>query len=257
MTIEDNNLKMAFIVPYRDRAEHKHFFEIYIKYILEDYDPSSYVLLYIQQDDKLSFNRGAMKNIGFLYIKQAYPENYKNITLVFNDVDTLPYRKNLLDYETEEGTIKHFFGFTFALGGIFSIKGSDFEKIDGFPNYWQWGFEDNVINKRALEYNIKIDRSQFYKVGTHKILHFCDAMNKLMNRNTLQNQFDKNFKEKDGISKLQNVNFEKDKENIVHVTHFEGLYSPTNDEVINYPLSNGSKIINPNRRKSNKTLLFL
>jgi len=252
------NLKLAFIIPYRERNEHKHFFERYMKYILEDYDSSKYVILYIQQDDDLPFNRGAMKNIGFLYIKQFYPKNYTNITLVFNDIDTLPYCKNLLDYDTVDGKIKHFFGFTFALGGIFSIKGSDFEKIDGFPNYWQWGFEDNVINKRALENNIEVNRDQFYKVGSHKILHFCDATNKLMSRNVLKKQFDKNYAEKDGISKLKNVKFsEKDEENIVHVTHFEGLYGDTSEEVINYPLSNGSKIINPERRKQTKKLLFL
>ena len=77
MTSTTSTVKIAFIVPYRNREEHKHFFETYIKYILEDHDSSSYVILYIHQNDERPFNRGAMKNIGFLYLKHAYPENTK------------------------------------------------------------------------------------------------------------------------------------------------------------------------------------
>lgn len=252
----ETTLKIAFIIPYRQREEHKHFFEKYMKYVLEDYDPLSYAILFIHQDNELPFNRGAMKNAGFLYIKRLYPEQYKEITLVFHDVDTLPYRKNLLDYETEKGKIKHFFGFTFALGGIFSIKGSDFEKIDGFPNYWQWGFEDNVIQKRALEHKLQIDRTNFYKIGSHQILHFCDAIHKVLNRGVLENQFDKKYKETDGLSKLKNVKFNKEQD-MVHVTNFETFYSCQNEELINYPVSNGSKITPPKHKKSTNTLLFL
>lgn len=253
-----SSIKMAFIVPYRNREEHKHFFEKYMKYIVEDYEPSSYVILYIHQDNDLPFNRGAMKNIGFLYIKQTYPTQYRNITLIFNDIDTIPYRKNLLDYETEEGKIKHFFGFTFALGGIFSIKGGDFEKIDGFPNYWQWGFEDNVIYKRAVENKIQVDRSNFYKIGCHQILHFCDAMRKLLDRSILDKQFDQKYKEVDGLSKLQNVKFQKDGENMINVSAFETYYDHKNKDLVSYLVSNGSKIQNPKKQQNmNKTLLFL
>ena len=250
-------IKLAFIIPYRDREEHKHFFDRYMKYILEDFEPSSYIILYVHQDDDRPFNRGAMKNIGFLYIKQTYPMQYKNITLVFNDIDTIPYCKNLLNYETEEGKIKHFFGFTFALGGIFSIKGGDFEKINGFPNYWQWGFEDNVIYKRAVEYGIKVDRSNFYKIGCHEILHFCDAMRKLIDRTVLDTQFDKKYKEVDGLSKLKNVKFEKNDENMINVSKFETYYDHNNKDLMNYHIASGSKIQNPKKQNSNKTLLFL
>lgn len=257
-TESDSAIKMVFIVPYRDRKEHKHFFERYMKYITEDFEPSSYLLLYIQQSNDLPFNRGAMKNIGFLYIKERYPTQYKNITIIFNDIDTVPYCKNLIDYETEPGIIKHFFGFKFALGGIFSIKGSDFEKIDGFPNYWQWGFEDNVIYKRAIDSEVDVDRSNFYQIGSHKILHFCDAMHKIMDKNILETQFDKKYKEIDGLSKLQNVKFEKNDENIVNVLQFDTYYDYKNNNLFNYQLTNGSKIPNPKKNKNrNKTLLFL
>tara|TARA_B100001093_G_C26749555_1_gene980470 strand:- start:737 stop:1459 length:723 start_codon:yes stop_codon:yes gene_type:complete len=154
---------------------------VYIKYLLEDIPKENYEIFFVHQNDKRPFNRGAMKNIGFLAIKKKYPENYKNFTFVFNDIDTLPCRKNLLQYETKHGTIKHFYGFKFALGGIFSITGADFEKCNGFPNFWGWGLEDNALNRRAIENNILIDRSNFYTIGTFEILQVLDKPMRLIN----------------------------------------------------------------------------
>ena len=166
--------KIIFLIPYRDRMQHKIHFQVYMKYIMEDYNEKDYKIYFVHQCDNRNFNRGAMKNIGFIAIKNKYPNHYKNITLVFNDVDTMPYTKNLLNYQTNIGTIKHFFGFTFALGGIVSITGYDFELIGGFPNLWAWGLEDNTLNNRAKKYNIKIDRSVFYKILDPNILYYLD-----------------------------------------------------------------------------------
>ena len=131
--------KIIFIVPYRNRVEHKQLFTKYMEFIMEDYKKEEFETYFVHQCDSRPFNRGAMKNIGFLAMCKKYPNDYKNITFVFHDVDTLPYTKNLLPYETTVGIVKHFYGFNFALGGIFSIIGSDFEKTGGFPNFWAWG----------------------------------------------------------------------------------------------------------------------
>ena len=154
--------KIIFIVPYRDREIHLDIFKKQMVKVMEDYSNNDYQILYIHQCDQRNFNRGGMKNIGFLFIKDKYPNNYKDITFVFNDVDTMPKRKNMIQYETTHRKIKHFYGYNYTLGGIVSIKGSDFEKLNGFPNYWAWGYEDNALQQRAKYNNIFIDRSEFY-----------------------------------------------------------------------------------------------
>ena len=125
--------KIVFIVPYRNRPQQRYFFSLYMKSILaitQDYE-----IYFSHQCDVRTFNRGAVKNIGFLAVKKKYPQHYKHMTFVFNDIDTVPY-SNILDYETKTGVVKHFYGFKYALGGIVSITGQDFENSNGYANFW-------------------------------------------------------------------------------------------------------------------------
>ena len=188
-----------------------------MEYILEDYKKEDYEIYFSHQFDLRPFNRGAMKNIGFLAMKQKYPNDYKNITFVFHDVDTMPYKKNLLNYETTPGIIKHFYGYEFALGGIFSIKGKDFEQINGFPNMWGWSMEDNIIQQRALKHGLMIDRNNFFKLGARSILQFTDGINKIINKKEIANFLNNDYPH--GLSSITNLTFEESGE-FINVKNF-------------------------------------
>jgi hypothetical protein len=166
-----------FIIPYRNRKEQKFFFTNQMSFILEG--QTDYEIYFVHQSDNRSFNRGATKNIGFLAMKDKYPNDYQNITFIFNDVDTVPFHK-IFDYVTEPGTVKHYYGFEYALGGIVVINGGDFEKINGYPNFWGWGMEDACLQKRCDMHNLVIDRSQFYKIGSPEILQLFDGVSRLI-----------------------------------------------------------------------------
>lgn len=158
-----------FIVPYRNRHTHL------IKFInrMNDYlkDEKEWEIYFAHQCDNRPFNRGAMKNIGFIAIKKKYPEDYGDITFIFHDIDTWPATNGLLNYDTTDGIVKHYYGYEFALGGMFSIKGKDFEKTLGFPNFWGWGLEDNVIQDRCKALNLIIDRTNFFPISDKINIH--------------------------------------------------------------------------------------
>ena len=215
--------KFIFIIPYRDRKEHKEFFTVYIKHVLEDIPKTDYEIYFVEQKNTLPFNRGAMKNIGFLAIKYKYPNDYKNITFVFNDVDTLPYSKNIIDYETTPGIVKHFYGFKFALGGIFSIRGEDFERTNGFPNFWSWGGEDNYMQKRVEYVGLYIDRSLFFNILDKNILQLCDGVKRLICRKEAATVV--NMTTTDGLVTIRNLNYEF-KDEYINVYNFQTVRDP-------------------------------
>jgi hypothetical protein len=179
MTTELKVPKRIFIVPYRNRVQHKFFFSKYMSFILEDKD--DYEIYFSHQCDARTFNRGAVKNIGFIAARNKYPEHYKDITFIFNDVDTIPFYK-IFDYETTHGNVKHYYGFKYALGGIVVMKGADFERTNGFPGFWGWGMEDNVLQKRCEAVGLNIDRSLFYNIGSPEILQLFDGISRIISK---------------------------------------------------------------------------
>jgi len=239
--------KRIFIVPYRNRREQKFFFSHQMTFILGDAD--DYEIYFVHQCDNRNFNRGATKNIGFLAMKEKYPNDYKDINFIFNDVDTLPFHK-LFDYETTHGVIKHYYGFTTALGGIVVIRGGDFERINGYPNYWGWGMEDACLEKRSSFMKIQIDRSQFYTIGSPEILQLFDGVSRMVSRKDPFRM--KNDNGVDGIRSIKNLVYTIDEKSlnpndnvymvenpriqVVNVTHFTTLVDANADIYHDYDL---------------------
>lgn len=164
-------MERIFIVPYRDKIKEMKELNEYLEKLfkLKNWNSENTDVIFSHQNDKRMFNRGAVKNIAFLYAKETY-DNYKDIDFIFNDIDIFPNGNIEIPYKTEKGVVSHYYGFLNTLGGIFVIKGVDFEKSKGFPNFWAWGWEDNEILKRCLNNNINIDRSIFYPF-CHKEIH--------------------------------------------------------------------------------------
>ena len=200
--------------------------------------------------DNRSFNRGAMKNIGFLYVREKYPETYKEITLVFNDVDTMPKQKNI-DYETTKGVIKHFYGFQFTLGGIVSIKAGDFEMLNGFPNFWAWGYEDNVLQKRAKEKLLNIDRSVFYEIGSKEFIHMKDEEIKPVNKEEYMLY---RLNSKEGYNNIYNLEYYMTDEGFLNVNRFETGRDENKNVTKNHILAKGNKPFS--RRNPSMNMMF-
>lgn len=215
--------KRIFIVPYRNRLEHKFFFSKQMSFILEN--EKDYEIYFSHQCDNRNFNRGATKNIGFLAMKDKYPDDYKNITFIFNDVDTLPFHK-IFDYQTKKGIVKHYYGFEFALGGIVVIKGEDFESINGYPNFWGWGNEDTVLQKRCISNGVRIDRSQFYKIGSPEILQLFDGVSRLVTPS--EDKMKTNDNGLDGLTSVRRLTFSIDSDSMNPV---DNKYTVDNERI--------------------------
>ena len=256
--------KRVFIVPYRNRIQHKFFFSKYMSFILET--DEDYEIYFTHQCDARTFNRGAIKDIGFMAVKNKYPQHYKDITFIFNDVDTIPFTK-IFDYETTHGVVKHYYGFKYALGGIVVMKGSDFEKTNGFPCYWGWGMEDNALQKRCEAVGLKIDRSVFYNIGSPEILQLFDGISRIISKkDPWRGENDNGV---DGLRTISQLKYTVDEKSenpndniftvhnnkimFINVTTFLTHITFGSEEYYNYDLREPKrKIINPDKIKETR-----
>ena len=72
---------LIFIVPFRNRGSQLNVFLNHMKWLLEG---KEYEIIISHQNDKRFFNRGAMKNLGFMYAREKYPNDYKFICTCMN-----------------------------------------------------------------------------------------------------------------------------------------------------------------------------
>ena len=260
--------KRVFIVPYRNRVQQKFFFSKYMSFILEDSD--DYEIYFSHQCDARTFNRGGTKDIGFIAVQNKYPNHYKDITFIFNDIDTIPFNK-IFDYQTSHGIVKHYYGFKYALGGIVVMKGSDFEKINGFPCFWGWGMEDNALQKRCDRAGLTVDRSTFYNIGSPEMLQLFDGISRIISKkDPWRGEHDNGIDGLRTITQLKyNINDKSENPNdnifavhnprifFINISTFLTHVPFGSEEYYNYDLREPKrKIINPDKiRETKKTVV--
>lgn len=146
--------KTILIVPYRDREKHLDYFlsKSYPK--INDLIQNLEIII-VEQAAGNNFNRGATINIGYLHYND--PNNY----YITQDVDTNPNKISLPYYaqELKDDEFLSIYSYVSTVGGIAKFKGSDFVKVNGFPNdFWGWGNEDADFMNRIYHYNCNVTR---------------------------------------------------------------------------------------------------
>lgn len=148
-------MKGVFIVPYRNRFEHRCEFVLHMR---TNY-PEIPIKIIEQADDK-PFNRGKLLNIGFLLNDYDY--------YIFHDVDMIPEN---VDYSEPRGRPLHLateveqFNYTMPypeyFGGVVLFTKQQFSFINGYTNLlYGWGLEDDVMRRDLHWKGIKIDRKK-------------------------------------------------------------------------------------------------
>jgi hypothetical protein len=178
---------MNFIIPYRNRKEH---LDEFIKRFTEmNIDAHFYI---IHQMNPGEFNRGAINNIGFLEVSKMNPDGL----FIFHDVDTYPTYWGSIPYETKKGEINRPVHNSSPenLGLICCCYKEEFEKTNGFANYWGWGAEDAALYYRAKKHGIPIREGNIHYTDRKYVInhehyrnvekqHFnCDKNGKLLQK---------------------------------------------------------------------------
>lgn len=200
-------MKYNFIIPYRNRKEHlDEFIRRFTEYLKDkDVDAQFYI---IHQMNPKEFNRGAMKNIGFLEVCKTRPDGL----FIFHDVDTYPTYWGSIQYDTKPGEIRHPIGEkNHNLGTICCFWKNEFEKVNGFPNYWGWGIEDITIWYRVKKLNYIIDENNIIDLNDkHRCYNPDHSYQQNRNNTTIQNTtlFNEEMKTNNIYNGLSDIEYE-------------------------------------------------
>ncbi|KAI1304258.1 Beta-1,4-N-acetylgalactosaminyltransferase bre-4 [Halotydeus destructor] len=146
-------VKVAIVVPFRDRADQLDVFVQHMHPFLHD-QLISYVLVVVEQTPELAFNKGRLMNTGFNEVQKRNPDV---CCVIFHDVDLLPENQN--NVYSCSGVVRHMSPavstmrykpmYPQLVGGVLAIRSAHFELVNGFSNnYFGWGGEDDDMFER-------------------------------------------------------------------------------------------------------------
>lgn len=158
-------MKLAIIVPYRDRRDKLDIFLPHMVNFLKN-KQIDYEIYVVEQFDEKPFNYGKLCNVGVSETSKI-ADYY-----CFHDVDILPLNDNAdysykdiptqLIYEDMEK--KYILPYDQYLGGCVIINKEDFLKVNGFNNnYWGKGYVDLDLLYRCEKNSLPLVKKYNYK----------------------------------------------------------------------------------------------
>jgi hypothetical protein len=133
----DKSVKVAIIIPYRNREDH-------LKTFAQHFQNENMDVYVIEQLDDQKFNRGLLLNAGFHIASQKKDYDY----YIFHDVDSYPDQDLLPLYYYKGSKIIHYaspylgykYTFDYFFGGVVGMNKETFLTVNGFPNnFYGWG----------------------------------------------------------------------------------------------------------------------
>ena len=178
--------RLNIVVPFRARDAHLQRFVGHLRaYFARDKVAREipYSVLIIEQESGLPFNRGALKNIGFVLGREHCDYT------AFHDVDYLPIWADYTFADTFTAIV--WYGAEWRpiipgrpwpctihdkssfFGGVVLVPNASFEHVDGYANsYWGWGYEDTDLANRFVAKKITPGR----RTGTfHALDHVSEG----------------------------------------------------------------------------------
>lgn len=158
-------MKLAIIVPYRDRRDELDIFLPHIHKFLEN-KQIDYEIFIIEQSDDKPFNYGKLCNVG-VNLTHHFADYY-----CFHDVDLLPinddadysYTENPTQLVFEDENKNSLISYDEYFGGVVIITKNDFLKINGYNNdYWGKGYVDLDLLYRCKKHNLPLVKKYNYK----------------------------------------------------------------------------------------------
>lgn len=164
---------IVVITPYRDRPRQKEKFISHMRTFLEQKGKPYLIVIAEQSDDGRPFNRGAMKNIGYLevkkFLKAIIPDD-SQVVYVNQDIDVLPLSQECIYAIPNIDTIYNPYGVQQCLAKIHMQSSKVMDASNGYPNnYWAWGLEDVCMQARADSHGFQTDRTNFEWMGTNNL----------------------------------------------------------------------------------------